>query len=301
MSSIFTHPEVVQLRQKHAELTERLAAVLEEIRVLTHEINPHIMRKYDELFRTEVAEIQKKTLEASEFSRRVELFTIKLERGEPLTTKVINLVNTIVEKEFAKTRQRIRDTFNKTADQREQEKRQRHQALTAEELPKMYRSIVKKLHPDSAEAHHPLYEKYWQQVQDAYEQKDLARLQSYFSVIVGASIHSSEDTLAPERLREDIQKLTARVAYEEKKLAEMRTSEPFSLREKIEDEAWINDSRQKLSYEIALLEKKINHDKSWLQEYVGLHWREGIAEPEKTITSTVDEDFMEASYFSGFR
>jgi hypothetical protein len=148
-ASIAAHPRIVELRARRAACATRLAEILTEMQHIKNQVLPRLLDDYDTHFRTLEITLQKATLHAAELGRREELFRLKLERGEQLTERMIEVVNTIVDREFARVKKRIRETFDMTAQEREREATDRAERHNTGDFAKLYRAIVKKLHPDA--------------------------------------------------------------------------------------------------------------------------------------------------------
>jgi hypothetical protein len=115
------HPVVAELRKRRTHLVERLGERMREVHRIKETVLPPLFAEYDKHFRTLEIELQQVTLAASELGRREELFRLKLERGEVLSAKMIEVVNTIVDREFARVRKRFYEAFEQTPEEREQE------------------------------------------------------------------------------------------------------------------------------------------------------------------------------------
>src|SRR6185369_2405284 len=122
------------------------------------------------------------------------------------------------------------------------------------ELPKLYRAIVKKLHPDvSTETDD--FSKFWNSAQTAFENKNLQKMRSLYSLI--CSDNEETDTKKyPDsfsetmRLEAEIKELEIKLEREERKLCRLKNEEPFNLETKLKDGKWLSEQREKLEYEL---------------------------------------------------
>jgi hypothetical protein len=364
------HPVLQELRARRKELAQRLAALLEEARVIMEVVNPPILDTYDTLFRAAQIQLQKLTVEAAEVRRREELFRLKLERGEKLTPETIKLVHGIVDREFARIRRTVAEALDDAAKGKEQQQaykrtksnrkqyggsRTDSQIDNAEntertqELVRIYRAVVKKLHPDThtynsarASEHNtvahlaadqyryhkelseqqstlpPEFDKFWHQVQEAYKEGNIKRLQSIYDIVCLTEEEQVSDTLdthsAEEYLRAEIGRLARRVHAEETKLKNLQTAEPYILKDVIHDECWQQQERERLAHDTALKKQDIMRSRAFLDSiHAGLdsiHAGQGtdrpVFPPNDNLSSSDDvadeknfqTDFMENTYFS---
>ncbi len=305
-----------ELRVRQTALLKRLSECVQEIRRVQDDVLPAIMQECDKHFRTLEIELQKVSLNAAELARREELFRTKLERGEKLTPQMITVVNAIVEKEFARMRRRFNEAFRMTSEERETAvKAHNHAALVNEqELAKMYRAIVKKLHPDkhTAEANTPhalpeepssLFAQFWHSTQNAYEHKNQRDLQTIYDLVcAGGEQEFSETNLNgtlqhQEYLKAEITRLEARLRVEERKLRDLTTTEPYTLHDLLKSQTWCASEQERLKNDIHEKQREAERSRAFL---ASLHADMPLPEPspEKQHEQAFHNDFMENTYFS---
>ncbi len=300
--SIISSPVTEELRTRAKELRLAIRTILDEWYTLQNIVRPRLLAEYDNHFREIEIEIQQKTLESSEIGRRVELLTLKKERGEKLTPEIISLVNTFVDKEFAKFHKRIREAYSMSAEQREQAAIKENHTDTNGELPKLYRAIVKKLHPDvSTETDE--FSKFWHSAQQAFENKNLQKMRSLYSLICSESEQTDTrkypDSLSEtSRLEAEIKELEIHLEREERKLSRMKSEEPFILESSLKNGKWLTEHRQKLEYELHKKNAEINQFKALMKQLTGGKW-EQASTPKMIEQENLDQEFMNSTYFSG--
>lgn len=137
------------------------------------------------------------------------------------------------------------------------------------EMKAIYVLLVKKLHPDinpnQPERHRELFLK----SVAAYKTQDLATLRQILLMVDTDSV----EELPADTLQDQIEKLEKTVESIKQRIAELESSFPFDLREKIYDNAWVADQQNLLKESIkALTEKKQSLEqilmayRSWKQE-----------------------------------
>lgn len=231
------HPEIEQLRQRCRELQEALQQTLQELFYLRTEVYPQLRRRYEHLFQDLERERHRVCLQAAQLRRRVELLLLKLQRGEPLTERTFALVEHIVEREFARFQQQEHPAEASPAPPKD-----------SPELPKLYRLLVKRLHPDATGAETEEFRRYWAALQQAYQERNLGQLRQLYCLLCGEPLETAAVPEDAEALRRSIRQLEQRLAVERQRLESLRTEEPFCL--PLDDPDWIARHRQTLHEEI---------------------------------------------------
>jgi hypothetical protein len=316
-TDIATHPRIAELRARRKQLAERLLDVVEEARHIKEHINPALVHAYDANFRTLEITLQQKTLQAAEIGRREELFRLKIERGEKLNDKLIAFVHGVVDREFARVHKRLREAFDMDSKERERAARKRMKLAEDEgEVARMYRSIVKKLHPDlqtpqtaqapssQSPSNQASSSQYWQTVQDAYKNGNVQQLRTMYEIVCMADEQGdfTELASAEEYLRAEITRLARRVHSEETKLKNLQTSEPYTLKDNIDSEAWRAQETKRLEHDIAERERDIERSAAFLASVNAGDWEQGVdgrsnADKRAERAELFNDDFMENTYF----
>ncbi|MDW8224425.1 MAG: hypothetical protein RMK93_00140 [Bacteroidota bacterium] len=243
MQPLTPHPEIEHLRHRRRELRSALRQTLQEWFRLRTEVYPELLATYENLFRDLEVELQRISLHAAQLRRCAELLILKLQRGEPISERTFTLVDHIVEREFAQLRERLPRPENP----------QRKSAAIEEEIdefPKLYRLLVKRLHPDATGEETKEFRRYWPAIQQAYREKNIRQLRQLHLLLCGDSpdtteLSSSEDL---EALRAHVRQLEQRLQAEQRRLERLRAEEPFCL--PLTDPVWIAQRRHELEQAI---------------------------------------------------
>ena len=305
-----------ELRTRRNALLKRLSECVQESRRVQDEVLPAIMQECDKHFRALEIELQKASLNAAELARREELFRTKLERGEKLTPQMIAVVNAIVEREFARMRRRLSEAFSMTNEERETAAKARNKAASVneQEIAKMYRAIVKKLHPDKQNPHantpqatsedpSSLFAQFWQTTQNAYEHKNQGDLQTIYDLVCAGSeeefseINVDGTVQQQEYLKAEIMRLEARLRVEERKLRDLTASEPYTLQDLLKSQTWCASEQKRLRNDIQEKQREAERSRAFL---ASLHADMPLPAPssEKQEERAFHNDFMENTYFS---
>ena len=326
MNAILSHPRITELREKRRNLLRRLTEIIREIQELKDHILPDVLSEYDRHFRDLEIALQQQTLFTSEIVRREELFRLKLGRGEKLTEEMIHIVNTIVDKEFERVKKRFREAFSMTKEEREEVANRKAKQHSDSDYARLYRSIVKKLHPDASVKGlvsqgyddgspdavqnvppNESYAKFWQSTQDAYKSRNMRELQAIYDVVCQMEEREDFSTIssAEEYLEQEILRIEIRLRNEERRLQEIVNHPPYTFRELMKSPTWIEHERQSLQAKIAEKERDYARAKAFL---LALHAFNGERtghnieniEPSDAVAQqeAFTNDFMANTYFN---
>lgn len=291
------HPDVDVLRTSCRALRAALQSVTEEWYRLSTQERPRIVHAYDRYFGDLEKEQQRLALDFAELQRRVELLTVKAARGERLTPAVVDYIDMVVDREYARYRKRMGDLFDRTTAEREAEAQATADVPDDRELVTMYRTLVKRLHPDARPAGAESDPTLWERVQQAYQARNVSQLRSLL-VLAGAQPGADEGdaALGIEALRKEEARLAGRLRVEQRKLDRLRAEEPFSIATDIDDAYWRERHRRTLEDAIAQRRAAIVEHR---QHYRDLTGREPGGPAAETLqeSQTFDRDFMEHTYF----
>lgn len=233
---------------------------------LNYEIKPQILYQYDLIFGEFEKKISSLTKIAAKMERKIEIFAIKVQRGEKLTKQTIEFVNKIVEKEFELKDKDLKSSIaNSSPDQTDKyNNNEPHSELT-----KLYRKLVKILHPDVS-GNSEIAQKYWYAVQDSYQKGNLQRLKLILeSISSDALINDKTFIIDEDFLQKEISKIELMTEVEKRKIERMKLKEPLIFSEKLKDSLWIKQRSKKLQDRLLLLEKEIQTHHKMLKNIIG--------------------------------
>ncbi len=280
------------------ELRAELRESMDDWHRLSTEVRPRLHAQYHLHFGELERELQVVALRSAELFRRVELLSIKVSRGEVLTQHIIDLINQVVDSEYARFAMRIREAFDLDTEQRERASRSRDDQHTDGELVNMYRTLAKQLHPDSTGNDSADAVAIWHRVQQAYGAKNVSQMKSLLSMM-GASdmLRGEASDWDLERWQQEVGRLETRLRVEHRKLRKLRSEEPFTLEHVIDDEQWRERHKWELEKAIAAKRHEIDENTSRYAELTG-----GMIPPGTELLKTKDEqtfeeDFLKNTYF----
>ena len=246
-----------KLKAKLMELKEELLCLLDDWYELVNIQQPRIEFMYESIFGDLEIELEEKSRAATELDRRVELLSWKLKKGERINKSTVEFVDMMINREFGE------DSIFNRFDREEPTQFNSNIAtnnhnqevhLRREDIPAIYRALVKKLHPDIA-GDSENYKRFWNNIQSAYKEQDLQRLILF------------KQTLCPEveieisnedKLNQELKELEANVSKERRKISKLRQQEPFVLEEKLNDRSWVLRRKKALRERLFQMDRKIS-------------------------------------------
>ena len=309
VSELILHPKTVALQKKVKALREELADLLQQRMYLIFEELPALRYRYTELFGPLEREIEVKTLKMSERKRLVELFALKLDRGQRLDQKMIDLTMKAVYNEFRRVRKQVERMAGKERKKAEGEgfripglsdtkttrDPEAKRTQTRRELRSLYRNLAKRLHPDRCQQQDALTGTYWEMTCTAYERADLDLLRMLANVVetgVGLVIEGKMPGPAEEAVH-----LIEIIDKEKKRLHEMTRSEPYTIRKKLDDSNWVSIKQQQLRDQLQGIEKEIEKCDQFLAPLMAGHDEEVHPDVvQKTWTSFVEDVYLSGRF-----
>lgn len=248
------------LEQKLAELKLELLTLLDTWYEMVNIQQPRLEFMYESIFGDLEIELDEKYRVVSELDRRVELLSWKLKRGERINKTTVEFVDTMIKREFGIDSNYSDNSSNSNnlrySNQLNLEtKNIPNEAKANEDMPSVYRALVKKLHPDVA-GESELYKKFWNNIQSAYKEQDIQRLRLFKQTLCSELEHSNE-----QLLHKELKRLEANIEKEKSKLSALKNQEPFVLEAKLNDRTWIMRRKKALRERVFQIDRKISFNK----------------------------------------
>lgn len=240
-----------ELKQHINHHREELLSIMQDFHYTQNVLEPELNFQYETHFGKLETALEKKKEEEEILRKKYDLINKKQNKGEEITTKTIKHVEQIVLSEL-ELKKRLR--INRINEERKRILNSQQE----EKLPKLYRDLVKLLHPDMNNES-DLFHKFWYNVQDAYKSKDIHRLQLFYETLCAEKRRKYyEDQIKEElALRNELRQLKMNIGVEKRRLERLKKNEPFSLSQKLKDSNWIKIRQNRIRQTIYNLENSI--------------------------------------------
>jgi hypothetical protein len=258
-------PVILELKKRLNGCRNELLKLLDDWHYFQNVLHSQIMFTYETIFGELEYELHLKSRIASELERRLELLSIKLQRGEKLNNKTFNFINRIVNNEFKRLDNQFEEDIQYSNDNSNYIYKNSKQEKA---IPTLYRKIVWKLHPDVA-GNTDLFQKYWDNVQDAYKSKNYHRLNLFYKILYSNTEQEIVNSQTEEYiLRTEIRELEKNIDIEKHKIANLMEQEPFIFVDKLDDEIWVARRKRKLLNKLFQIDRQIRYNEVKLKSLV---------------------------------
>ena len=247
------HPEAQRSAEENDLLREELANLLTEAEDLVKIIKPHLLALYQtKIGGWELRSLQAQ-LEMARLKRKIELVQAALNRGE---RPDLNVIEGQLELDFLAWQSRLKE-----AVERIQAAEARMKKLLSpgddRELKMLYYALVKKLHPDLNPKLTDDQKRLWLRVQSAYEAGDLAEMRA-LSLLAEKFASVPPPAKSLDKLRQDRQTLESQIVELLKRIEQIESQPPLTLRKDLADETWVAARRTEIEQQIAKLQAQGN-------------------------------------------
>jgi len=256
------HPIIKDLHQKLNNCKQQLLALLDDWHTMQNVIQPQLYFAYDNIFGDLEFQIKQKSDQAERIHRRIDLLSIKLKKGQKIDKSTVNYINMVVENEQQKKQNQNGFSQSKSA-QNNVINQYGNQSI--ESNSQIYRTLAKKLHPD-LNGENDYFNKFWDNIQDAYKKGNVHRLRLFHQTLCSSSLGNDSSNPKDEEinLRREIRVLEANIKEEKDKLNKLKSTEPFNLQEKLEDNNWVNQRKDILQKKLEVLDNRIKNNEKFL-------------------------------------
>ncbi len=249
-SSLGSNPEYQKLLKERDFLSGQLGDLSAERENCLHSEGPNIQSLYyEKAGHLEVACL-KAELECARIKREIELITSAVNSGSAWDYEKIT---SQLDQEFQEWQQRVAGQVRALEEAKE---RLSHlmKPEESEKLQKLYRSLVKQLHPDVQPTRHPRLRPLWDRLQRAYQNSDIEEME-----LIGLLI-KDEQTVEPpssvEELHKEIESLKTKCKSLVDALFKIRETFPFTLADLLSDPVGLAEKQKALEEKLRPLEER---------------------------------------------
>ncbi len=228
---IILFPYYQELKEKIEKMRTELSMLLLERDELKLVICKNIESAYCIKFGAAEYKAYQAYCDAMRLKRKTEMIQARLNRQEIID---ISNIEESLDEEFSEYQKKLDEQIDKISDALERSKLEVLSSEEAKEFKKMYRKIVKALHPDlnpnATEAQIRLF----QNAVSAYENGDIASLRVIETMVL--SIENSEKSQdAVAELEGECKRLEQTLTFIKESIAQIKSSFPYTIKEYVED------------------------------------------------------------------
>ncbi len=250
----------LNISREFAELRDRCRALRQElIKLITHRdellaaVKPNLEARYYALVGKEQYRLFTVRNEVLRLRRKIELIQASRNRGEKPDPEFIER---LLDEELQQWIEELRDLGRKIEWAEYHNRLPALSAAGARELKKIYRELVRKLHPDFNEELPENFQHIWERVLTAYRNGDLEELQTLKLLLSEQEECFRAESNTLEQLAADAEKMEKKIRAMLKCIAGMQEQFPFNYRDKLDDAGWIAAQQEAVQKQIADLERR---------------------------------------------
>lgn len=255
-SVIVLFPDFDKLQKEVEKLKTELSMLLLERDELVYVVCKNIQTAY--MLRLGGLEYNafKAQCTAQRLKRKIELIQARKNRQEAVN---FDELERILDREFAEYEKKLEEQIKRMNDALEWSRERELTEAETKELKKLYRAIVKALHPDVTPNATPEQIRLLENATEAYKNGDLAALRVIYEMISNIPAQES-GTDALLHLTERKKRLLASIQSVRERIQKIKSEYPYTMKEIVSDE-------EKLRQRKAELEQILRQYEEWIEYY----------------------------------
>lgn len=257
--------KVKRLQEEIEQEKKVLLELIEKWYYLRYVVQPKLQFEYEKIFGDLENELEEKANICNKMERKIEIFFVKINRG----MRVDRHTWDFIEKSIDGTGKNLenRNHFNSFTTNTVYNTTNDNSSSNSlnQELTRMYRYLVKQLHPDIT-GETEFYKKFWVPIQDAYKERNFSKIRVFYKILNNEFGNFEFEDDKVKKLEEELKELKLMVGIEKRVIDRMLQQEPFVYEKKLKNPIWIEEHRKKLKEKIAFLDKQIEFNKRLLEK-----------------------------------
>ena len=247
-SKITRDPEYVKKLEKYQALKSELVSLISERDLLENTVSKNLEALYATRIGKNEYALYRLECDIARLKRKIELFQAKINHGQkPDILEIEDKLNS----EYQKWEKEISGILENIEKSRRRLENLREDGESIE-LHKIYRILVKKLHPDVITARTERTYMLWNRTMDAYKYGDLEELKAIAILVEDEKETGLQERDIGERIRSISQKVYKLLEY----IKKIRSEFPFTIEKNIEDEGWVAGKNDEIFSKIDKLRRK---------------------------------------------
>ena len=240
--NVILFPDFAVLKQEVEKLQTELSMLLLE----RDELRFVICRNIETAYMLALGNLEYKAFELNckvlRLKRKIDLIQARKNRQEKV---ILSVIEEILDDEFAEFQQQLEEQINKMNAALDHIKGRPLTNEEAKELKKLYRNIVKALHPDLHSDITPAQLQLFHNAVQSYENGDLDNLR-IISQMVTAPVVSEQGENGLSALVKEKERLTRTLELVHSQITDIKSDYPYTMKELVNDPAQISEKRAEL-------------------------------------------------------
>jgi hypothetical protein len=263
----FENPIITNLKLRLNEYKKELAELIGNWYYFKNILFPQLEFIYDSYFGDLETRIDEKNNILSELQERIYQLRNQIRVNNNGTYYSFKDNATTLKSDKSKNKPlKLNDIFSKIEKEIEGSKLPAFEINLNYELPQLYRQIVKEIHPD-LNGITDNYEIHWNNVQDAYQNKNVFKMRLLYKIICKNNFIDSLNIKNDERiLKDEIRDIEKNIIKERNKINKLLQHEPFIFKDKFDDNNWIANRRAKMEDYLNRLDNRICYNQETLND-----------------------------------
>lgn len=262
MGQIIEFPAIKELNEEINELKKNLEDFFVERDHLLFVICENIETEYMLNFGSLEYSLYKAYCDFLRLRRKKDMIQAKKNRKETIE---IDAIEDVLDDEFIEYKKKLDDKISQINKALERSKMESLSKDDEEEIKKLYRDIVKRLHPDLNPEITDAEKELFTNATEAYEKGDIDGLRIIFEIV---TIGGKEDKLSSsiEELQKEKKRLQSLVAKIKLEIHSIKANPPYSLRIYVEDDEKKAEKLDELKKELKSFQEAIRTQEEYINE-----------------------------------
>lgn len=233
------------------EISEARASIVElllQIDIIVLQVNPHIEAEYATKIGYLENDLMKWQIAARRAKRRLALAQARVNSGKGFEPGEFEAQ---LDEELAEWERLLASSVEAFLEAAECTAKSRPLSPSeSRELKELHREIIKRLHPDLHPGQHVDAARFFAVAQAAYENGDLNTLRAVAVATEGMNDDPDDIELSEDEAAIELELVLAHKRVVEQRLKELKRSNPYALKEKLEDGEWLISRTSELKRQI---------------------------------------------------
>lgn len=266
MGEIVEFPDTKNLKEKIKTLRKNLEDLLIEKDNLESIVCENIKTKYTLLFGGLEYKLYKASCEYLRLRRKREMIQAKKNREEKVDIKAIEAD---IDNEFFEYKKKLDEKISEMNRALERSKLPVLSKDETNEMKKLYRVIVKKLHPDLNPKITEAEKELFYRATESHKNGDLTAIRIIFEIVGSDDVKDEITTSPTDSLEKEATRLETLVESVQKDIEKIKSTEPYIWKVYLDDENKKNEKLNELEQDLENFENAIRTQEEYIMELLG--------------------------------